>query len=145
MDGAQVVNNLLTDGSFEAGKSAPGWANVGSMESAAYNTPGAAKEGNWFMQMNAKAADGSAFFGQDIHVVPQVNQSYTFSVWLRSDAGTPININLYLAADGGTTEKTPLVTTVSSTTWTLYSVPLDVTLSGHTLMTAGLYIESPAL
>ena len=132
------LTDLLSNASFEEGNF-NGWTtlplNGGTVNVAAYSNS-SAHDGEWYGESNVTTAGSSVF--QSVSVAPQLGQSYTFSIWLRSPAGVPASGTLALFGVGGSTEGESTNFTVGSA-WTLVSAPLDVSQSGHTGIVAQVY------
>ena len=139
-DGAQLVNDGLSNASFEDGNFTS-WGtdpvNGGTVNTAAYNNPSRSREGSWYGESNTSTGSGS--ITQQVAIAPQPGQSYTFSIWLRSPTGQPLSGQVTLWGLGGTNEGESTAFTVGSS-WTLVSAPLDVQDSGHSALLAQVYM-----
>ena len=138
LDGAQLVNDGLSDASFEQGSSP--WKPIAAagttVNYCTYNDPSYAHDGDSYLETNTLPAGGS--MAQDVAVTTSPGQSYTFSIWLRSHSSTPISGTVSLWGMGGTQEQGHTDFTVGPQ-WTLVSAPLDVAQAGHTQLRAQIY------
>jgi hypothetical protein len=144
VDGAQLTENHLVNGSWEQG-SFTGWASfpdgplsyVSSRDDP--SAPAIAHEGGGYGEVATAVNPRS--FAQDVGVGPQPGQSYTYSVWVRSSSAARISGTLALWALGGSNENdaTPFT---AGPTWTQVSAPLYPTQSGHTALRAQLYVAT---
>lgn len=145
LDGAQLVNDGLSNASWERGFS--GWhqwegASGAIINVATYNNSGYARDGNYYLESNTNMP-GSASIFQDIANSPSPGQSFTFSVWARIPDGEPVpaHVALSLHALGGQEEDEHTDAYVGHT-WTFISVPMDVVNSGHSTLRAEMYLNS---
>jgi putative cell wall-binding protein len=138
LDGAQLVRAGLSDASFEDPTGGPwfGCNFPASVQHYPYPSASFAHEGGSVMSMGTTTPQGSV--AQDVAVAPQPGESYTFSVWLRSDVKTGSG-TVRLWALGGT-EESGSTSFTAGPAWTLVSAPLDVVNSGHTGLRAEIYM-----
>jgi hypothetical protein len=131
VDGTQLADAGVANASFE--QSLNGWVGGVSGTSVArgwVQDASYAFEGNAFMRTSTLVAGGSV--AQTVVAVPQVGHAYTFSAWLRTMPGSPpVTGSLRLTALGSSWEVGTQTFTVGPQ-WTLVSVPLAVTRTGHT-------------
>jgi hypothetical protein len=146
--GSSGAKNMLSQASFENGAVPTGWKiinvpNGATVNAVAYqNAPPGALEGAGFLEMNTSIAGASV--GQDVAASPQVNQSYTFSVWARNRGSVPFTLKIVLwGLGGGSMERSPTTVTLPvGNGWQLISAPLDVVNAGHTSLRAEIYMNT---
>ena len=97
-----------------------------------------------FLEWNSGASGPEASIYQDVSTQPTSGEDYQGTLMVRSPAGTPLSLQLYLWAIGGTSANVAGSTsvTVSSTTWQPVSVVLHVPSSGYTDMRLQLYTST---
>jgi len=103
-DGAQLVNDGLSNASWEDGSWAP-WSvlpNGGGTVNYAAESGSTAQEGGVYGASDTTTAAGSVY--QDVSASPSPGQSYTFSVWIRSKTGNTLTGTLALWALGANTD-----------------------------------------
>jgi hypothetical protein len=136
---AAASSNLLTNGDLEGGTT--GWSVFGAGTLAAVTSP--VHGGSRALASSGRTAswNGPA---QTVTSALTNNTSYTASVWVRSQSGTPTGrITLALTA-GGTTSYVNLAQgTVNSSGWTQLTGTTTVSWSG-TLSSATYYVETAA-
>ncbi len=142
IDGAQLLGAGLQNASFEKGGSwtdSPWYRSSPSTSNAAIYTTntGYSMEGAGYVEWNDSVANDA--LGQSIALSPSVGQSYTASIWVRSNDGTPLNGSFFLYGMGGTQEGTGTAFTATSN-WQLISAPLDITQSGHSALLFYVYL-----
>jgi hypothetical protein len=119
--------NLLRNASWEEDGFA-GWSfPAASVSTETRTAPGEAREGDRFGVVRTGARGG--YFGQLIGVSPREGTSYSFSLWVRSATGAPVNGKLGLWSLGREDVATP-TDFVAGPEWTLVSAPLEVSEGG---------------
>lgn len=123
---------LQDAGVVDAGFGQPGlgpWQVAGGQNWATYSSV-TAPVGQSYLETNAGTASGPSVY-QDVQTLPLAGHSYQGSVFLRSPQGVPISGTLVLWAIGGPTEVAQTDFTVSSASWTMLTVDVDVADTGH--------------
>jgi hypothetical protein len=142
LDGAQLSNSILTAGTFEGGAS-QNWVrsgpNVNFVVYSQAQTGIAPHGGSYFAATNSSAAGGSV--SQTVSKSPNVGDTYTAEVWLRSSSTTPYTGRLALWGLGGTTEAASTSFTVGQN-WTKVSVIAPIAQSGHTALKFEIYDDT---
>ena len=134
--------NLLRDASFENDATA-GWTTQnphgGEIRAAPAYASGLPEGGN-ILRLSTTKANGSVY--QDVPMSLAPGQSYTFSVWARTNATIEERICVVLWGVGESTERGRTCTTVGAT-WTLVSAPYDVRADGLFKLRAQVYLLTP--
>jgi hypothetical protein len=136
--GAGGGGNLLTNGDMESGTT--GWAAFGA--GTVSSTTSAVHGGSRSLSITGRTASWNGI-SQDVTSKLTNGKSYTTSVWVRTQTGSPsAKVTLALTANGATSyiQLTP-ATTVNSSGWTLLSGTATVSWSG-TLSGATFYVET---
>jgi len=137
--GNTTSTSILTNGNIESGTS--GWSAFGAGAVAA-NT-GVVHGGSASLSRTGRTAswNGPA---QDLTAKLTNGRSYTTSVWMRSQSGTPTGkVTLAVTANGTTNYITLAQGGVNSSGWTLFTGTASVSWSG-TLSSARFYVETTA-
>jgi hypothetical protein len=140
LDSASLVNTGLQNASFES--SSVGWRANNLASSVTFGQVvdvSQSRDGGGFLRMSTTMFGGS--IAQDVVSYPSPNQSYAFSVWLKSATETPVPVQITLWALGGTQESSFTSLTVGPE-WTQVSAPIDVRYSGHTALRSEIYLLS---
>lgn len=143
VDAANLADAGLANASFEQG--ANNWSFTPGTARAIYS--GSAYEDSNYLEWNTGSAGAGSSVYQDVSTLPLVGQTYQGSMMLRSPSGAPVSAQLVLWATAGPSPSEAGVTTVnlSSTSWTRYSVSLQVAKSGFTDLRLQLYLNSPGV
>ncbi len=131
---------LLTNGTMENGTTGWGVMGAGTLSSATSPVHGGARS----LLLTGRTASWNGP-SQDVTSKLTNGKSYTTSVWVRSQSGTPsAKVTLAVTANGSTSY-VPLApaTAVNANGWTLLSGTATVSWSG-TLTGATLYVETTA-
>jgi endo-1,4-beta-xylanase len=136
--GGTPSTNLLTNGSMESGTT--GWAvfGAGTLSSDTSQFHGGSRS----LKISGRTASWNGI-GQNVASKLANGKSYTTSVWVRTQSGTPsAKVTLALTANGTTSYVTLApAKTVNASGWTLLSGTATVSWSG-TLSGATLYVET---
>jgi hypothetical protein len=134
--------NLLRDASFENDATA-GWTTQnphgGEIRAAPAYAPLLPEGGN-ILRLSTTRANGSVY--QDVPMGLAPGQSYTFSIWARTNATIKERICVVLWGVGESTENGRTCTTVGAT-WTLVAAPYDVRAEGLFKLRAQVYLFTP--
>ncbi|MBN1310673.1 MAG: carbohydrate binding domain-containing protein [Anaerolineae bacterium] len=130
--------NLLTNGNIESGTS--GWSVFGSGSLAANTSVVHSGSRSLLITGRTAAWNGPR---QAVTSLLTNGRTYTTSVWVRSQSGTPsAKVTLQLTADGSTSYVTLApATAINPSNWTLLSGTAAVSWSG-TLSSANFYVET---
>jgi hypothetical protein len=129
--------NLLTNGTIESGTS--GWSAFGN-GTIATNTSVVHGGANSLLRSGRTAAWNGP--SQDLTAKLTNGKSYTTSVWMRTQSGTPTGkVTLAVTANGTTSYLTLAQAAVNSSGWTLLTGTATVSWSG-TLASARFYAET---
>jgi lysophospholipase L1-like esterase len=135
--GNPTTANLLTNGNIESGTS--GWSVFGSGTLAA-NTSVVHGGANSLLRTGRTASWNGP--SQDLTSKLTNGKSYTTSVWMRTQSGTPTGkVTLAVTANGTTNYLTLAQGAVNSSGWTLLTGSRTVSWSG-TLSSARFYVET---
>ncbi|MFI2486064.1 non-reducing end alpha-L-arabinofuranosidase family hydrolase [Promicromonospora kroppenstedtii] len=136
---AAASSNLLTNGDLENGTT--GWSAFGAGTVASSTSPVHGGTRSLLQTGRTAAWNGPA---QTVTSVLTNNTSYTASVWVRSQSGTPTGRVTLAVTAGGTTSYINLAQgAVSSSGWTQLTGTATVSWSG-TLSSATFYVETAA-
>ena len=102
----------------------------------AEKAPGLPEDGH-LLKLGTSRPGGSVY--QDVPASLAPNQSYTFSIWLRSNAPSKERVCVVLWGLGGTAQKGQTCLSVGPT-WTLVSAPYDVSATGLRGLRAQVYL-----
>jgi hypothetical protein len=136
-DGGDTGGNLLANGDMESGTT--GWGTFGGTLS---SVTGSAHGGSRALSITGRTASWNGIT-QDVTAELTNGKSYTTSVWVRSQSGTPsAKATLAVTADGTTNyiQLTP-ATAVNTGGWTKLTGTATVSWSG-TLTGATFYVET---
>jgi hypothetical protein len=141
MLGASLVNDGLSNASFENNHTA-GWSALnppggGTTQALAYHVT-TAPEGSNMLEFGSSRT-GASFY-QDVSANLGLNQSYTFSVWVRARAGKA-GVCVVLSGLGGSIEYGQTCATVGQT-WVKIGAPFDVAAYGLDRLRAQVILES---
>jgi hypothetical protein len=132
-------SNLLTNGDMESGTT--GWSAFGAGTLTSSTSPVHGGSRSLLRTGRTAAWNGPA---QTVTSALTNNASYTASVWVRSQSGTPTGRVTLQVTAGGTTSYVNLAQgTVSSSGWTQLTGTTNVSWSG-TLSSATFYVETAA-
>jgi hypothetical protein len=138
LTGASLVDDGLENASFE-NNVATGWktlaANGGRVQALAQTGTGLL-EGSSFLKLGTSQPGGSVYQDVPVDLVP--GQSYTFSVWLRSNAPSTENVCVVLWGFGGGAQGQTCVGL--GPTWTLVAAPYVVSTVGLAELRAQVYL-----
>jgi RHS repeat-associated protein len=139
VDGATLQDSGLLNSSFDDPNNHgfDHWNRYVGNENYAVKSGGAAEDAS-YLETNVPTANGSIY--QDVAMSPLVGHSYVASMMLRSLTGAPIQVGITLWGIGGTTDVGQTLVTVSSTSWTRYSVNLDVANANHNELRLQFYL-----
>lgn len=131
--------NLLTNGNIESGTT--GWSVFGSGTLSANTSVVHGGTNSLLMTGRTASWNGPS---QDMTSKVTNGKSYTTSVWVRTQSGTPTSkVTLAVTANGSTSYITLASGAVNSSGWTLLSGTTTVSWSG-TLSSARFYVETTA-
>ncbi len=128
VDGASLADAGLRNPSFNEGLDA--WGNEGATATV---LGGGGADGYHFLRVSADGHEG--FVYHDVPATAAAGHSYRGEIWVRSPFGHADRVTLALAALGGrTVERRQTSAVVTSSSWSLLRVDLDVTGHGHDLL-----------
>jgi len=137
--GGQSTTDLLTNGNAESGTT--GWSVLGSGTIATSTSVVHGGSSSLLRAGRTAAWNGPS---QDLTSKLTNGKSYTSSVWMRTQSGTPTGkVTLAVTANGTTTYLTLAQGAVNSSGWTLLTGTTTVSWSG-TLSSARFYAETTA-
>jgi hypothetical protein len=137
--GAGAGGNLLTNGNIEGGTS--GWSAFGAGTIATSTSVVHSGAASLLRSGRTASWNGPS---QDVTAKLTNGKSYTASVWMRSQSGSPTGkVTLALTANGSTSYLTLAQGAVNSSGWTQLTGTSAVSWSG-TLTSARLYVETTA-
>ncbi len=140
-DGAELAAQSVTNASFERGAAPVGWSRNESGTNWAVMTSGA-HDGAAYLRANLGSAAPGASFYQDAAVTTTAGQSYTGSIWVRSDSGEAGSGTLALWGLGGGGNEGRSTNFTATPQWQQVQVPLDTTVS-HASLRLQLFMHSP--
>ena len=139
LTGSALVNDGLSSASFE-NNATTGWTTQSprgaTTRALAEKAPGLPEDGH-LLKLGTSRPGGSVY--QDVPAILAPNQSYTFSIWLRSNAPSKERVCVVLWGLGGTAQKGQTCLSVGPT-WTLVSAPYDVSATGLRGLRAQVYL-----
>jgi hypothetical protein len=142
LDHANLLVNLLPNPSFEQGPS--GWDAGLASSLVGWRSDGAvAVDGSSFGVTSAAFTSGS--IATDVRRATAVGETYTASIWLRTEAaGTTWTGQLALWALGGAQELALMPVSVTET-WTRFELQLPIAQASHSALRLELYTGSPGV
>jgi len=136
IDGAQLLDIGITNSSWEFG-SWDGW--VPELDTGIVPATDA-RDGTRVGVVNASAA-GRSFY-QDLNAGLVPGNSYTFSLWMRSQTGQPVSGRVVIwGIGGGGQENGTTVFTVGGA-WTLVSATVSPTRGDETILRSQVYVDT---
>jgi uncharacterized protein YciI len=135
LTGASLTDDVLENGSFEHNQTA-GWRTTsppgGKTDAVAIKATGL-PEGSNLLKFGTSKPGGSVY--QDVGMDLERGQSYTFSVWARSNSTAKVSVCVILWGRGNGSQGGQTCVKVSDA-WTLVSAPYDVSVAGLTSLRA---------
>jgi hypothetical protein len=134
---APKLQNDLVNPSFEG--SFANWVPGNGFMNQQIYQHGAAKDGGWFAASNTPVAGRS--FAQTINASTVTDQTWTFSVWLRSAENTTFKGRVALWGLGGSSNAVEVTPFTVGTEWTQVTVTTDMGKSGARQLKAEVYLD----
>lgn len=136
---APVLQNTLVNPSFEGsfGRWVPG---NGFINQQIYDKPAQAKAGSWFAASNTAVAGRS--FSQTVTPTVAAGDRWTASVWLRSSSASRFTGRLALWGLGGSKNLNTVKSYSVGSTWTQFTVTLDVGAAVPTSLKFEVYLDT---
>jgi hypothetical protein len=141
LDSGTLARNQITNASFEAGTT--GWATTSKALSVSTGTATTLK-----VAPQAGGAAGvvsttqaGASVSQTVAATPQVGDTYTAAVWVRSASGQPLRGRVAAWGLGGTTEGASQAFTAQGS-WTQVTFALPIRNAGHTSLRLEIYDDT---
>lgn len=132
--------NTLAYSGFEGGVGGWGFPNGAVARQLAGPSANGPQSGQYFLSLYTPKAGLS--IAQDVRIVPQVRDTWTASVWVKSaSVGVPYRGALTLWAMGGNQEVAQKVFSVGNT-WTQVQISLPIQNGGHSQLRFEIYLDS---
>lgn len=139
-DGASLVQQLLTNGGFDRDAGLSSWNRLNSGSNWAVISSGSHGGSNHMRANLGTATDGASVY-QDVPLSTTPGQSFTGSIWVRTDDGsTGTGVLALWGLGGGGTEGSSTAFTATPQ-WQEVAVPLDTNLA-HTALRLEAYMQS---
>ena len=139
LDGAQLTPQVISNASFDRDVSASSWRRMEAGSNWAVMTTGA-HDGTHYLRANQGTAGSGASVYQDVALATTAGQSFTGSMWVRSDSGEGTGTLALWGMGGGGNESRETKFTATSQ-WQQVHVPLDTT-TNHTALRLQVYMSS---
>jgi hypothetical protein len=139
LDGAQLTPQAITNASFDRDTSASSWKRAESGSNWAVVTTGAHDGANYLRTNQGNAGSGASIY-QDVALPTSAGQSFTGSIWVRSDSTNGSGTLALWGMGGGGTEGESTNFTATPQ-WQQVHVPLDTT-TNHTSLRLQVYMGS---